>query len=227
MKNKIIQITLLVLVLIITIESIQSDVFYNNNFKNTPISKIKKSPFYIFLSSISGFKVLVADFLWMDIVQYLGDKTKAEERYKELYPKVVDLINIDPNFTYAYLAVSGMLLFELNETDKAIELVQTGIKNNPKYWQLSLYLAAYTYSKAGNIRMAVNNIETAVIQEDHPPLLERMLSSMYLKLAENEKERNFWMKKAVNLWLYMYSESKDKVSRQYAKDRLEKLGLLK
>ena len=227
MNKRIIQIMVLVLLLIFSISSIQNDKYYNDAFKPFPFSKANKSPFSVFLASICGFKSLVADYLWMDIVQYLGDKTKQKENCDQLYAKTLDLVTIDPNYTYAYLATSGMLLFEMKETDKAIELIQLGIKNNPKYWQLNLYLAAYTYSKSGNIKMAVNNIEIAVKQEVHPPLLERMLSSMYLKLADNEKERNYWMKKAASLWLYMYSESEDKISRQYAKERLEKAGLFK
>lgn len=226
-NKRIIQIILIGLLLIFNISLIQNDTFYKSTFKPFPFSNAKKPPLYLFFASISGFKSLTADFLWIDIVQYIGNKKNKNDKYKDLYPKVIDLVTIDPNYTYAYLGVSGMLLFEMQEPDKAIELIKLGIKNNPKFWQLNLYLAAYTYSKAGNIKMAVNNTEMAVNQEGHPPLLERMLSSMYLKLAENKKESSYWMGKAVNLWWYMYFKSPDKLSKSYAKEHLGKLNLLK
>jgi tetratricopeptide (TPR) repeat protein len=222
------QILALVILLILVISLIQTDNFYKNNFNPFPVSKAKTIPFYTSLSALSGFKVLVADFLWMDIVQYIGDKENEKIKYKELYPKVSNLITVDPNFTYVYLAASGMMLFELNEPDKAIELIKTGIQNNPRYWQLNLYLAAYTYSKLGNPKMVVHNIESAIEQEGHPPMLERILGSMYLKLAMQEKtNEKFWLKKAVTLWLNMYAHPLEKLNKTYAEDHLRKFGLLK
>ncbi|MFH1823863.1 MAG: hypothetical protein ABH873_01380 [Candidatus Firestonebacteria bacterium] len=164
----------------------------------------------------------------MDIIQYIGDKENTKTKYKELYSKVTNLTTLDPNFTYAYLATSGMLMFELKETDKAIELIKKGIENNPKYWPLNLYLAAYTYSKAGNLRMAVHNIESAVMQAGHPPMLERILGNMYVKLSETEKSyKDFWMGKAKNLWWYMYHHPSEELNKKYAEEHLKKYGFMK
>jgi len=222
---------LLILSIILFIFSlilIQSDNFYKLNFKEFSFSEIKQNPFYVIFSSMCGFKILVSDFLWMDIIQYIGDRNNAKTNYKELYPKTMNLITIDPNFTYAYLAVSGILMFELKEIDKAIELIKKGIENNPKYWQLNLYLAAYTYSKGGNIKMAVHNIEIAVIQEGHPPMLERILGNMYVKLSEIEKPyKDFWMEKAKNLWWYMYHHPLEELNKKYAEEHLKKYGFMK
>ncbi len=202
--------------------------FYRENYKPFPFATVKKEPFYSFLASISGFRVLVADVLWMDTVQYVGDPVNAGENYKQLYTKARNLITLDPNFTYPYIAVSGILFFSMNEKDKAIELIKYGINNNPGYWQLSLYLAAYTYAKADNIRMVIHNIESAVKQEAHPPMLERILGSMYLKLSKKEPANNkFWTGKAVKLWLEMYEHPSEPENKKYAETHLREAGLLK
>lgn len=226
LNKSILQIILTVLLLISSVILIQQDNFYKLNFKLFPFLESQKN----FLFPVLGFKTITADILWMDIIQYVGDKEKAKENYHKLYPKTLELIKVDPNFTYAYLLTSGMLMFEekLKDPDKAIELIKDGIKHNPKYWQLSLYLAAYTYSKAGNIKMALFNIENAVYQEGHPPMLERILGSMYLKLADEEKAyKHEWLKKAINLWLHMYEHPSEKLNKTYAEEHLKKYGLIK
>ena len=216
------------LFLIATNVTIENNAFYKKNFKSFPFKESKKDPFYVFLSSISGFRILVSDFLWMDAVQYLGDLENGKENYKQIYPKARDIITLDPNFTYPYIAVSGILFFELNEKDKAIEFIKYGIEQNPNYWQLSLYLAAYTYSKDDNLRMVVLNIKSAIKQENHPPMLERILGSIYLKLAKKEpKNKDFWMGEAIKLWAEMYEHPSEPENRVYAEEKLRKAGILK
>jgi len=216
------------LLLLVTVGTIENSAFHKRNYKTFPFKEAKKEPFYVFLSSISGFRILVADFLWMDAVQYLGDIENQKENYKQIYPKAKDIITLDPNFTYPYIAVSGMLFFELNQKDTAIEFIKYGIKNNPGYWQLSLYLAAYTYAKDDNLRMVVHNIKSAVSLENHPPMLERILGSIYIKLMKKEPQnKDFWLKEAVKLWVEMYEHPSEPLNKEYAEKHLKELGLLK
>ncbi|MFH1073529.1 MAG: hypothetical protein V1752_00415 [Candidatus Firestonebacteria bacterium] len=216
------------LLLVVTVGTIHETPFYKQKYKAFPFKEAKKDPFYVFLSSISGFRVIVADFLWMDAVQYLGNLENEKEKYKQIYPKAKDIITLDPNFTYPYIAVSGILFFELNEKDTAIEFIKYGIKNNPNYWQLSLYLAAYTYSKDDNLRMVVHNIKSAIKQENHPPMLERILGSIYIKLAKKEPaNKDFWRREAIKLWAEMYKHPSEPENKVYAEEKLRKAGILK
>ncbi len=167
---------------------------------------------YAYVSGVSGFRAVTADFLWMDIVQYIGDPEIMKIRYPELGRKFSNLILMDPNFTYPYLAISGMFMFELKEREKALELIKEGMKNNPKYWIFNMYLAAYTYSMkwdatkdTRDFRKIVLNIENAMRDESHPPMLERILGSLYLKLAELEPaNKQVWETRAIKHWLRMY-----------------------
>jgi len=47
--------------------------------------------------------------LWMDVIQYIGDPITQRQINNDLLPKTMRLIEVDPNFTYAYLTVSGLL----------------------------------------------------------------------------------------------------------------------
>ncbi|OGF49083.1 MAG: hypothetical protein A2231_04585 [Candidatus Firestonebacteria bacterium RIFOXYA2_FULL_40_8] len=216
------------LLLTVSVQTINNSSFYVNNYKTFPYKEAKKDPFYVFISSISGFRVLIADFLWMDAVQYLGDRENGKEKYKQIYPKTKDIITLDPNFTYPYLAVSGILFFELNEKETAIDLIKYGIEKNPHYGQLRLYLAAYTYSKDDNLEMVAYNIKSVIKEKDHPPMLERILGSIYLKLAKKDaKNSKYWMKEAVKLWADMYEHPTEPLNREYAERQLTRFGFLK
>ncbi|MCX5776334.1 MAG: hypothetical protein NTX32_01680 [Candidatus Firestonebacteria bacterium] len=211
-----------------SITLIHKDSYYKQQFKEFPFKEAKKEPFYLFLASISGFRSLIADFLWMDAIQYIGDRENGKEKYKQIYPKAKDIITLDPNFTYPYIAVSGILFFELGEKDTAIEFIKFGIKNNPDYGKLKLYLAAYTYSKDDNLRMTALYIKAAIKEEDHPPMLERILGSIYLKLAGKEPEqKNFWTGEAIKLWAEMYEHPSEPLNRTYAESRLKRFGVIK
>ena len=162
----------------------------------------------------------------MNVVQYIGDKENASNQYSKFYSMAKEIVSIDPNFTYMYLAGSAIMMWDTKQVDEAVEFVQEGIKNNPTYWPLNLYLAAFTYSKANKFRHLVSTIETAVKMDGHPPMLERILGNLYVKLSEIEsKNTDFWLAKAKNLWLDILYNSSDKANIQYAKEHLEKFKL--
>jgi tetratricopeptide (TPR) repeat protein len=224
--HKEIRLSIMLILVIISMAFVSSDNFYKSAFKPASYSMMKSSVNGLFFS-VAGFRTVTADFLWMDIIQYIGDRENSKTQYKELLPKTMRLIEVDPNFTYSYLTISGILMFELKDEEKAIELIKKGIENNPRYWQLNLYLAAYSYKKLGNFKMTVYNIENAVNQEGHPPMLERILGSMYLKMMEVEPaNKKFWMGRAVNLWLYMYNKPLEPLNRTYAEQELKKYHII-
>ena len=208
--------------------------YYKELHKPYPFSGTKTAPIYAYAAGISGFRTVTADFLWMDIVQYIGDPEIMKQKYPELYNKTSNLILMDPNFTYPYLSVSGIYFFELNEQEKALGLIRKGLENNPKYWMLNMYLAAYTYrqkwdtsSDTKDFRKAVQNIENALREEGHPPMLERILGSMYLKLAEIEPQhKKGWMDLAIQHWKNMYIRPTEKLNKEYAERKLKEYGVI-
>lgn len=182
-----------------------------------------------------GFRAAVADFLWMDIVQYIGDPESSKTKYKELYAKTDNLISLDPKFTYSYLSVSGIYMFELKDSERALGLIDRGIEKNPDYWVLQLYRAAYVYqmnfnvsNKLSDLESAALRIEKAVGLKEHPPMLERTLGSFYLKLSElsSQERKKYWMGKAIRHWAKMYEFPSEELNRKYAEDHLRKFGLL-
>lgn len=163
-----------------------------------------------------GYRYVSADLLWIDTIQYIGDNENAKERFKKFYPYIKQIVDMDPHFTYAYLFGSSILIWQLKRSSDAMELIKTGINNNPDYWPLNLYLAAFTYFKANEFKKMVVYLEHAVNMENHPAMLERILGNIYEKIGEIEKARI--------LWWWMWYNTKDIENKKYAERKLKERG---
>jgi len=106
-----------------------------------------------------GFEGLIADFYWMRSLQYVGDKlVKSNDEFinidnltnlnpRLLYPYLKTATDLDPGFIMAY--TYGALVLPAIDPQKAIELTNKGIANNPTAWRLYQHLA-YIYWRMGN-----------------------------------------------------------------------------
>jgi hypothetical protein len=88
-----------------------------------------------------GYTGLVGDIYWTRTVQYFGWKHKRREMdYHLLYPLLDITTQLDPHQIIAYRFGATFLAQKppdgAGEPDKAVELIQRGIKNNPNEWHL-------------------------------------------------------------------------------------------
>src|SRR4051794_245088 len=97
-----------------------------------------------------GYSGLAADIYWTRAVQYFGWKHPAEaEEYKLLAPLLQMATALDPHLLIAYQFGANFLApkppFGAGECDKAIALVEYGIRNNPQDWNLYYQLGFIYY----------------------------------------------------------------------------------
>jgi hypothetical protein len=88
-----------------------------------------------------GYHGLLADIYWTRAVQYFGWKHKRREMdYHLLYPLLEITTQLDPHLIVAYRFGAPFVAQKppdgAGEPDKAVELIEKGIKNNPNEWKL-------------------------------------------------------------------------------------------
>src|SRR5215211_8887169 len=112
-----------------------------------------------FKGFVFGAEGLVADWYWMNSLQYMGkkistiglDKLDLEDMRslnpRLLYPYLNNATDLDPQFIppYSY----GATILPAIDPVQAIALTEKGIANNPKHWRLHQYLG-YIYWRLGN-----------------------------------------------------------------------------
>jgi len=145
---------------------------------------------------IMGFRGAAADIAWVQLIQYCGgeilpDESRTLDLLKDLTLRVV---RIDPYFYEAYLFSSGILAWfkNINRPDEAIEILQEGIKNNPRYWPFRLYLAAIVYKKAEEYGKMAFSLEEAIRYPDCPQLIKAILANYYKEQKEYAKAITVW-----------------------------------
>ncbi|MCS6874771.1 MAG: hypothetical protein N2Z23_04430 [Pyrinomonadaceae bacterium] len=157
-----------------------------------------------------GLEGLVADYYWMQTLQYFGKKildAKSRDQAiniedlralnpKMLYPLLENVVSFDPKFTDAYLFAS--LVLPTVDTEKAIELAERGIKNSPEDWRLYHYLG-FIYWKKGDYEKASEIYERGSLVEDAPPFMKMMSAKLKVEGGSRSVAREIYKR--------MYDES--------------------
>jgi hypothetical protein len=84
-----------------------------------------------------GHRLLVADFFWLKLVQYVGETVMAkEDRWQALYPLADLVTDLDPRHGYAYQVAGSNLAGLAHRYGEADRILTKGIENLPDRWQL-------------------------------------------------------------------------------------------
>lgn len=110
-----------------------------------------------------GFEGLIADWYWMQSLQYLGEKIIQNPNVKTnldnlnalnprlLYPYLDNATTLDPRFLSVY--EFGATVLPAVDKEQAIKLLEKGIVDNPNEWRLYQHLG-YIYWRLGNFEKA-------------------------------------------------------------------------
>jgi len=159
-----------------------------------------------------GYDGLLANVYWTRAVQYFGGKHQTREtRYQLLWPLLNIATQLDPHLIPAY-AFGGTFLslkppLGPGAPDKAIELVEYGIRNNPNDWHL-YYDLGFVYYDLKDYRGASDAFRRGSQVPNAHPFLKILAAQM----AEHGGD----LETARMLWAATYQTSHDKNIRANA-----------
>jgi tetratricopeptide (TPR) repeat protein len=174
-----------------------------------------------------GLNGLIADWYWMQSLQYLGGKFAKNPDVKInindmrelnltlLYPLLDNASSFDPQFLGVY--EYGAVVLPAVDTAQAIKIVEKGIENNPKEWRLYNQLG-YIYWKNEEYEKAANAYENASKIEGASPLMKAMVAKMKTEGGSRETARA--------IYTQMFEEAPDTNTKQTAELFLSKLDAL-
>ena len=179
----------------------------------------EESPKQALLSGVGvvfGLKEVVSDFLFLQVIQIFGEWSMTrEERFRKVYPLIQTLAVLSPHFVPTY-SFGALVLEELGYVDKALELLDKGITENPYAFELWLYrdFSIYLF-KLKEYKKAIRGIKRALELEGHPPVLERILAYAYEKDGQIES--------AILQWERVYMSTSDARIKEICKKHIERL----
>lgn len=167
-----------------------------------------------------GYEGVATDFLFLQLIQYFGDwKMRRGEKFKKVYPVLRAMNEISPNFVPAY-SLGALALEELGYVNEAIHILNQGIINNPRAFELYLYRdLTLRLFKTREYGKAIEGIKMALKLEDYPPILERILAYAY--------EKNGQIDEAILQWKRIYTSTQDPRIRDICRKHLERLEQLR
>jgi len=166
-----------------------------------------------------GYHGLLADVYWTRVVQYYGEQrhTRSSD-FSLLWPLLNLTTQLDPHLIPAYQFGGTFLAsrppYGAGLPQRAIELVESGIRNNPDDWHL-YYNLGFIYYDLKDFRAAADAFDRGSrVPNAHP-----FLKIMAAQCAQHGGE----LRTAQMLWSAVYETTKDKYIRENAEGHLRAL----
>jgi tetratricopeptide (TPR) repeat protein len=142
-------------------------------------------------TAVLGYDQIAADFFWLRVVQYIGDKEKEAQGYPLIY-QLIDLVtNLDPKFSYAY-KLGGIILSVYTERIKESNaLLDKGVKENPEVWDLPFFLGFNYFFYLSDYYTAAEYIKKASQIPGHPRYLPKLVARLYAQAGSPEVALEF------------------------------------
>lgn len=167
-----------------------------------------------------GYDGLLADVYWTRAVQYFGSKHYAgATRYDLLAPLLEITTALDPHLIVAYEFGANFLSpappYGAGMPQRAIELAEFGIRNNPKEWRLYYDLGFIYYMDLKNYAAAAD----AFARGSRVPNTHAFLKVLAAQMAEHAGD----LETARMLWSTTYQTGRDPDVRANAAAHLRAL----
>lgn len=167
-----------------------------------------------------GYTGLMADVYWTRAVQYFGGKHHDRAMSYALLPPLLDITTtLDPHLIVAYQFGSVFLAQKPPEgagmPEKAVELVERGIKANPNEWRLYYHLGFLEYMELNDpVAASKAFLRGSEIPGAHPWL--KVLAASMAQYGGDLQTARF-------LWTKIYETTDDKMIRANAVKHLKAL----
>ena len=167
-----------------------------------------------------GYEGLLADIYWTRAVQYFGRKHMAySDRYDLLAPLLEITTALDPHLIVAYQFGASFLAPPPPDgagmPERAIQLVEYGIRNNPDDWKLYYDLGFIYYMDKKDYAGAAAAFDRGSKVPNAHPFMKSMAAQMAQHAGELETARM--------LWVATYQTTEDRQIRANALSHLRAL----
>lgn len=174
-----------------------------------------------------GFNGLMADWYWMQSLQYIGDKiTNSKDTNiniedlrslnpRLLYPLLDNATSLDPKFLTIYSY--GAVVLPAIDPNQAIKIAEKGIANNPNEWRLYQHLG-YIYWRLKDFDNAAESYQKGSQIDGAPSFMELMAAQMKTQGGSRQTARIMYEQ--------MLSEAQDSQTKEVATLKLMQIDSL-
>jgi hypothetical protein len=178
-----------------------------------------------------GFSNLIADWTFLNFLQYYGDNDVRAKTGYALSPQYFDIITrLDPRFVDIYLFLSGSISYQLGDPQTAIQLMDRGTaalspQVSPKAFQVWRFKGLDQLLLLGDVPGSIHSHEMAAKWVQGTPYQE--LTPLFQQTAEFLRRDPNSVPVRFQAWMSIYYQAgavRDKTTQERAKRELLALG---
>jgi hypothetical protein len=134
---------------------------------------------YLRMASL-GYRELVADVLWLQTIQVMGERKLSDEQGHWLYRAFDIITTIDPKFVRVYEAGGLALCSLVVLPEESNRLLEKGMRNNPEEWKLPFILGINYYFEMADDKRAADSMALASRLPGAPEYTARLAAKLYV-----------------------------------------------
>jgi hypothetical protein len=138
-----------------------------------------------------GYRELVADVLWLQIIQAMGERKVSKEVGSWLYRAFDIVTTVDPRFVRAYEAGGIALCTLVVMPEESNSLLEKGMLNHPDEWKFPFLLGINYYFELYDDAKAADYIARAARLSGAPEYLPLFAARLYASAREPQQAIEF------------------------------------
>jgi tetratricopeptide (TPR) repeat protein len=166
---------------------------------------------------LMGYELIVADFLWLKTVQYVGRHLLTDRKFPSLYPQLLRVVSLDPYFVDAYRLGGIFLAYTDGQVDEAISLLKKGAALNPDRWEPPHDLGVIYYLLKKDYPQALYWLQKTNGLPGRPDYVSRFVARLLASTGQRET--------AIEMWVRIYDQTDLSWVKDIARRELAKLGV--
>ena len=166
---------------------------------------------YLKIASL-GYRELVADVLWLQAIQVMGEKQVSETSGRWLYRALDVITTLDSTFVRAYEAGGLALTTLVVLPEESNQLLLKGIQHNPTEWKLPFLLGINYFYEFYDDTKAAEAILQASRLPGAPSILGTLAANLFVSAHAPQQ--------AVDLLATMYQNTSDESAKKLLEIRL-------
>jgi tetratricopeptide (TPR) repeat protein len=166
-------------------------------------------------AAVLGYEYFVADFLWIQAIQAMGERKVSEEAGHWIAHALDVITTLDPKFVRVYEAGGIALVTLVAMPEESNRLLQKGISHNPDVWELPFLLGFNYYFELHDDLRAAEYIAKASQIPKAPAYLASFAARLYVS-ARNPED-------AIVFLAQVYTQSTDENLKRILERRLKEV----
>jgi tetratricopeptide (TPR) repeat protein len=166
-------------------------------------------------AAVLGYEDFVADFLWLQAIQAMGERKVTDEAGQWIYHAFDVITTLDPLFIRVYTAGGIALTTLVTMPEESNRLLQKGMSHNPDVWALPFLLGFNYYFELHDDLRAAEYIARASRLPTAPAYLAPFAARLYVSARDPED--------AVVFLAQVYAQTIDENMKRVLERRLKEV----